>query len=161
MRPESALRHRRLLVACVGTVLSLGIAVGCGSDSTADSDDLAPPLSDPSVAPTGTSYESPSDIVAAITAEVVPCEANDPVDSTIYSERAQTCWYTADDSVRDQMTTATYANEAQLAKAIPYLQETNPGAVFVSGNGWSVRTSQDLAEQVAEALDGEVADALP
>jgi hypothetical protein len=153
-------RHRHRAIACAGTVFLLSVSTACGTDSTAGADDLAPPLSDPSVEPTGKSYESPSDIVAAITADVVPCEANDPVTSTLYSDRAQTCWYTAADGVTDQMTAATYSNEAQLAKAIPYLQQTNPGAAYVKGNGWSVRTSQDLAEPVAVALDGEVVDPL-
>lgn len=130
-----------------GFAATLMIAAGCGSDSSE---------SDSPEEVTGTTYESPTDIIDTLTAEVVPCEPQDPPSATAYSDRAQTCFYTASDGVDDQMTAATYTTAAQQSDAIPYLQDLNPGAAYVQGNGWTVRTSQDLADQVAEVLDGEV-----
>lgn len=99
-------------------------------------------------------YESVSEIVDLISAEVVTCVADDPPSATGYSDRAQTCWYTARDGVQDQMTVATYASDAQQAEAIAFLTEINPGDKFVAGQGWTVKTSGDLVAEVAAALGG-------
>lgn len=134
-------------------ILLAGVATGCSGDSSPAPTEST--IETPSM-PEGTTYDSPTDMIAAITAEVVPCKPQDGPTSTLYSDRAQTCWYTASDGVDDLMTAATYASAAQQADAVPYLQDTNPGAVYVQGNGWTVRTSAELAEDVAAALDGEV-----
>lgn len=104
-------------------------------------------------------YESPTEIVDIIDAEVVPCAPNEGDEPSVtgFSDLALTCWYDRPDGARDQMSASTYATEQQQAQALEYLLAPDggprPGATYVSGPGFTVATEAETAPALAEALD--------
>ena len=92
-----------------------------------------------------------------IGSDITACKSDGPPETTLYSERAQTCWYVASDGADDSMTVATYATETQQAQALEYLLDPDggprPGASYVSGYGFTIATDARLAPKIAKALD--------
>jgi hypothetical protein len=110
----------------------------------------------------GPTYKDPAAVITEISINVVLCDpagAGGPT-ATVYSDRAQSCFYTAADGVEDSMTAATFTTREQQEQGVRYLLDSNvnPGMVYVQGNGWLVMTDPVLAPQIADALGGTIVD---
>lgn len=128
------------------TLAAVLLATGCASHKT----------------PEGPTYPDPAAVINEISIKVVLCDpagAGGPT-TTVYSDRAQSCFYTAKDGVDDSMTAATFTTREQQEQGIRYLVDSNinPGMAYAQGNGWLVMTDPELASEVAGALGGTVVD---
>jgi hypothetical protein len=134
----------RVLGATLAAVL---LASGCGANHA------------PADGPT---YKDPAAVITELSIKVVLCDpagAGGPT-ATVYSDRAQSCFYTAADGVDDSMTAATFTTREQQEQGVRYLVDSNinPGMVYVQGNKWLVMTTPQLAPKVAKALGGTIVD---
>jgi hypothetical protein len=95
--------------------------------------------------------------IIAVISTAVPCKIDGKPMTTLYSDRAAFCTYTAPDGVEDAMTVSTYTSVQQQQDATDMIlgpDSPQPGVGVVMGPGWTVDVAPRVAIRVAKATGG-------